>query len=140
MKYIIFKYLLITLLLFQTDICLSNESDKGFLGVQIKDLTNEIKKSINSRHLKGAYVVSVYKDGPAFNAGIRSKDLIISFDDIAIDNARTLHKLIRQNPKKKIKVFVFRDGIITNFMPKIGMFNKPDDTIKNIELTLKSID
>jgi len=133
MKYILFKYLSIILLLFQTNICLSNESDKGFLGAQIKDLTNEIKKSINSRNLKGAYVVSVQKDGPAFNAGIRSKDLIISFDDKAIDDAKTLYRLVRQNPEKNIRINVFRDGLIRQFIPKIGNFNEPEDMFKNVQ-------
>ena len=71
--------------------------ERGWLGVQIQNVTPELAKSLSLPKAEGALVAAVEKDSPAAKAGLKQGDVILSFDhhhvatprDLAIDTAKT---------------------------------------------------
>ena len=54
--------------------------ERGWVGVSIQDLTPELAKSASAGKAKGVYVANVVKGGPADKAGLKAKDVIVSYD------------------------------------------------------------
>jgi serine protease Do len=73
-----------------------------------KDLNDKEKPSVDH----GAYVVDVVEGGPADDAGIKEKDVIVSFDGEKIENSNDLIRAVRRaKPKSEVKIEVVRkDG------------------------------
>ena len=60
---------------------------------------------------KGALVADVTKEGPAAKAGIRSGDVIVSFDGKDVESEHDLPQIVASTtPGKKVEVIVIRDG------------------------------
>ena len=85
--------------------------ERGWLGVQIQDLDEELAKSLRLSDNKGALVADVVADGPAAKAGVQAGDVITRFDGTEIDSIRTLTRTVAAaSPNKPAKVTVWRDG------------------------------
>lgn len=65
---------------------------RGFVGVNITDLTNELRPLYKSQ--KGAVVIDVMPDSPASEAGLRRGDLIVAVDGSPVKNAGELKNRI----------------------------------------------
>jgi serine protease Do len=84
---------------------------RGWLGVYIQTLTAEMAESLNVPGKKGALVADVTKDGPAEKAGIRSGDVIVSFDGKDVNDQHELPQMVAAvKPGKKVDVKLVRDG------------------------------
>jgi len=84
---------------------------RGWLGVYIQRLTPEMAESLNVPGKKGALVADVTKDGPAEKAGIRSGDVVVSFDAKDVESEHDLPQIVASTtPGKKVEVIVIRDG------------------------------
>src|SRR5580698_8886115 len=59
---------------------------RGWLGVQIQDLTPELAASVGSKENKGAIVASVVPGSPAARAGFRPGDLVLALNGKAVDD------------------------------------------------------
>ena len=59
--------------------------ERGWLGVQIQDLDEELAASLGLEHEKGALVADVVGDGPAQHGGVLAGDVITKFNDHEID-------------------------------------------------------
>ena len=82
---------------------------RGWLGVKIQTVTEEIAESIGLQKTNGALVLEVTKDSPAQKAGILSGDIITSFDGQEIAAMRRLPKIVAETPVgKKVPVVVWR--------------------------------
>ncbi|MDP7417207.1 MAG: trypsin-like peptidase domain-containing protein, partial [Desulfobacterales bacterium] len=58
----------------------SGEVSRGWLGVEIQPLSDEMAEYYGIKDRKGALVVKTFPDDPAYKAGIRSKDIIIELN------------------------------------------------------------
>jgi serine protease Do len=67
---------------------------RGYLGVQIQDLTPEIAASVGAKENKGAIVASVVPGGPAAKAGIRPGDLVLAVNGKAVEDSRDLTRRV----------------------------------------------
>ena len=94
---------------------------RGWLGVQIQDVSPEIAESLGLKDQKGVLVAEAQDDGPAKEVGIRSGDVVLSVDGSKVTSSRELARLIgKANPGKAVDVEIWRDGKSQNFEVKLG--------------------
>jgi serine protease Do len=95
--------------------------ERGWLGVQIQNLDDELAASLKVPNQHGALVADVVKDGPAAHGGVLAGDVITRFNDREIDSARTLSRVVADAaPSKGAKVTVWRDGKSRELNVKLG--------------------
>jgi serine protease Do len=85
---------------------------RGYLGVSIQDLTDEMAKSLGLKEgSKGAIVPEVKKDTPAEKAGICQNDVIVEFEGKPIEGSKELQNMVTSlKPGAKVQIVVLRDG------------------------------
>jgi serine protease Do len=91
----------------------SGHVDRGWLGVQIQEVTPEIASSLglDQNHPAGALVSSVSTDSPAAKAGVKVGDVIEKFNGKPVDKMRDLPHIVAETPiGTKIDLGVFRKG------------------------------
>jgi serine protease Do len=85
--------------------------ERGWLGVQIQDLDEDLAKSLRTNDTEGAVVVDVVDDSPAARGGLQVGDVITRFNDRTVDSSRTLSRAVASaTPNTGAKVTVWRDG------------------------------
>jgi serine protease Do len=94
---------------------------RGWLGVRIQTVTEEIAESMGLDDALGALVASVTGGGPAESAEIQPGDVILSFDGKQIDRMRGLPRIVAETPiGKEVDVEVWRRGELLNFHVVLG--------------------
>jgi serine protease Do len=87
------------------------ETRRGWLGVRIQQVTDEIAESLNIRPARGALVAGIDEKGPAKPAGIEPGDVIVKFDGKEIKEMRDLPRVVADTPVgKQTPVVVIRKG------------------------------
>src|SRR5688572_13527421 len=95
--------------------------ERGWLGVQIQDLDEELAKSLRMSGTEGALVTEVVGDGPAARGGVQAGDVITRFNDREIDSPRTLSRTVASAaPNTGAKVTVWRDGRSRELTVELG--------------------
>ena len=95
--------------------------ERGWLGVQIQDLDDELARSLRLTDADGALVADVVGDGPAARAGVQAGDVITRFNEHEIDSARTLSRVVAAaTPSESSKVTVLRDGRSRELTVELG--------------------
>ena len=86
------------------------ETKRGWLGLRIQVVTEEIAAVEKLENPEGALVASVSENSPADKAGIKAGDIILEFDGKKIDTMRTLPKLVAQTEVgKRVILKVWRN-------------------------------
>ncbi|HUR45876.1 MAG TPA: DegQ family serine endoprotease [Candidatus Saccharimonadales bacterium] len=84
---------------------------RGFMGVNIQDLTPALAKEFNLKDNNGAVVSDVSPRSPAEKAGVKSGDVITAFNGKEVRDSRHLKLQVAQvHPGKTVPVKVLRDG------------------------------
>ena len=84
---------------------------RGWIGVQIQPVTQDIADSLGLKKAEGALVAEPQKDSPAVLAGIEAGDVITAVDGKAVKDARDLAKKIGAiPPKTSVKLAVLHKG------------------------------
>jgi serine protease Do len=97
------------------------ETRRGWLGVRIQTVTEEIAESVGLPREGGALVASVTPDGPAAAAGIQVGDIILTFDGNDITAMRQLPKVVAQTPiDKTVDIVVLRKNDRVTLKAKVG--------------------
>jgi len=87
------------------------ETRRGWLGVQIQTVTEEIAETLAMSEAKGALVGEVVPNGPAAKAQIKSGDVILSFDGKEVVKMHDLPRIVADTPvEKEVEVVVLRKG------------------------------
>ena len=80
---------------------------RGYLGVQIADITQEMKEELDLKNLQGVYVANVIANGGAQKAGIKKGDVILKIGTKTVNSAASLQEEIgKRRPGDKIAVTV----------------------------------
>jgi Do/DeqQ family serine protease len=94
-----------------TQIMQKGSVSRGYMGVTIQPVTEELARSFGLKQTRGALVNDVLKGGPAEKAGIRQGDVIIAFNGAEVKDPSHLQRLVAEHGVgKSAKVTVFRDG------------------------------
>ncbi len=84
---------------------------RGYLGVQIQEVTSDLAKSFGLSKPQGALVGETYPNTAAKKAGIEAGDIILEFDGKKIKKSSDLPPIVGVTPiNKKVKVKVLRNG------------------------------
>jgi serine protease Do len=87
------------------------ETRRGWLGVRIQQVTDDIAESLNIKPARGALVAGIDDKGPAKPAGIEPGDVIVKFDGKEIKEMRDLPRVVADTPVgKDVDVVVLRKG------------------------------
>lgn len=85
--------------------------ERGWLGVMIQDVTRELAARLGLDRPRGALVAELLDGSPAGEAGIRSGDVILSFDGHKVDGSAALPPLVgRTEIGSVVEVVVLREG------------------------------
>jgi serine protease Do len=71
---------------------------RGWLGIGIQDLTEELATQFGVKPEEGVLVGNVMKDGPAERGGLKTGDIIQEFNGVKISNVRQLQREVAQAP------------------------------------------
>ena len=86
------------------------ETRRGWLGVRIQDVTEDVAEALGLDSAQGALVTDV-PEGPAQEAGIQAGDVITSFDGKMVSDTRELVRMVGVSEVgKSVRLVVFRDG------------------------------
>jgi serine protease Do len=97
------------------------EIRRGWLGVRIQQVTDEIAESLGLKPARGALVAGVDDKGPAKPAGIEPGDVIVKFDGKDIKEMRDLPKIVAETPVgKDVPVTIIRKGKEEQKTVKLG--------------------
>ncbi|MBV9123546.1 MAG: PDZ domain-containing protein, partial [Planctomycetes bacterium] len=84
---------------------------RGYLGVQIKDLTPEVAERLGLKDQTGVEVRDVFAKSPAGQAGVKAGDVITSIDGKPVKDGRQLQRVVAGLPlNKPVDINIFRDG------------------------------
>ncbi|OWV76953.1 serine protease [Rhizobium sp. R339] len=87
------------------------ETRRGWLGVRIQPVTDDIADSLGLDTAKGALVAGVIKGGPVDDGSIKAGDVILKFDGKAVNEMRDLPRVVAESAVgKQVDVVVLRDG------------------------------
>lgn len=95
---------------------------RGWLGVQIQDVTRQLAESFNMDRPHGALVAKVIPGGPAEKAGLQIGDIIVEFNGQVIETSGELPPRVGVFPiDEKAKVKIIRQGEKQDISVKIGL-------------------
>ncbi|MBZ9653124.1 DegQ family serine endoprotease [Phyllobacterium lublinensis] len=87
------------------------ETRRGWLGVRIQPVTDEIAESLGMPSSKGALVAGIIDGGPVANGAILAGDVIIRFDGKPVNNVKDLPRVVAESPVgKEVDVVIVRKG------------------------------
>jgi serine protease Do len=84
---------------------------RGWLGVHIQAVTEEIAETLGLKEAKGALVASVIKDGPAKKGNIKAGDVILTFNGKEVPEMRKLPRIVAATDvNKTVEVVIWRNS------------------------------
>jgi serine protease Do len=87
------------------------ELRRGWLGVRIQQVTDEIAESLNIKPARGALVAGIDEKGPAKPAGIEPGDVVVKFDGKDVKDPKDLSRVVADTAVgKEVDVVVIRKG------------------------------
>jgi serine protease Do len=107
------------------------EIHRGWLGVKIQQVTDEIAESLNLKPVRGALVAGIDDKGPAKPAGIEAGDVIVKFDGKEIKEMRDLPRIVADTPVgKDVEVVIVRKGKEEKKTVKLGRLDEAEKPVK----------
>jgi len=100
---------------------------RGWLGVQIQNVTGDIAESLGLEEARGAIVAEAQENSPAQKAGLRSGDTILAVDGTEVKGPRDLSKIIAAfEPDTNVDITVWRDGEEQDITVTLGRLQEQD--------------
>jgi serine protease Do len=94
---------------------------RGWLGVRIQSVTDEIAESLGLDKASGALVADVMVDGPAEKSNIKTGDVILKFDGKMVGQMRDLPRIVAETEiGKPVRVEVWRKNRRRNIDVVVG--------------------
>lgn len=107
---------------------LYGETRRGWLGVKIRSITDDLAESLGVAENVGALIESVTPNGPAAKGGLQDGDVVLRFDGKDISNSRGLPKVVARTPDgKQVDVDILRKGQKQTLKIIVGRLQEGDD-------------
>jgi len=107
------------------------ELRRGWLGVRIQQVTDEIAESLNIKPARGALIAGVDDKGPAKPAGIEPGDVVVKFDGKDIKDPKDLQRVVADTTVgKEVDVVVIRKGEEQNKRVTLGRLEDNDKPVQ----------
>lgn len=107
---------------------------RGWLGVNIQQVTPDIAESLGLKGNSGALVARVTDDGPAAKANIHNGDVILRFNSQDVKEMKTLPRIVAETViGKDVPVVVWRDGKEVTVQAQVGELpDSPQQVASNV--------
>jgi serine protease Do len=107
---------------------------RGWLGVKIQSIDEDVAASLGLRDQKGALVNDVTPNGPAAAAGVRTQDAILSLNGDRINDSRDLaRKVAELSPNSTVELKVLRNNKEQTIKVKLGTFPGTTEQLAKLE-------
>jgi len=129
------------------------ETKRGWLGVRIQDVTQEIADVEKLGEPRGALVASVAENSPSAKAGIKAGDIILEFNGVKINQMKELPAIVAKTKvgtNVKVKVWRNKKELTKNVLLgrletsedfKVTEKSTPKETIiKDLKITVRQLD
>ena len=94
---------------------------RGWLGVEFQQLTPQLAQSFNLRSTNGMLITSIYPQGPAHTAGLRSGDVITRINGELVGDGRWgLQEVGQSRPGDKVTIEIVREGKVRTVEAVLG--------------------
>jgi serine protease Do len=105
----------------------SGKVARGWLGVTIQDVNDDIAESLGLKDAKGALITKIMDDGPSAKSELKVRDVVIEVNGAPLSNSRDLaRKIADLSPDSDARLTVVRDGKQQPVNVKLGTFPNSD--------------
>ena len=99
---------------------------RGWIGVEVQDMTDELAESFGVKSAQGALIAGVMRNGPADKAGVRPGDILVSVAGKPVKDAQAMLELIAALPPgEKARFGLMREGKPLELEITIGRRPRP---------------
>jgi serine protease Do len=107
-----------------------HEVRRGWLGVKIQSVSEEIATALSIPESSGALVAAITPDGPAAKGGVKAGDVIMRFDNEDVNSMRSLPRLVARAPiDKTVPVEILRKGERKTLQVTVGRLTDDDEKV-----------
>jgi Do/DeqQ family serine protease len=111
----------------------SNTVKRAWLGAKLQNVTPEIAESLGLKRPSGALVANVVADGPAAKAGIKTGDLIVTIDGVAVEDPNAFDYRFATKPiGGTAKVGLVRQG--KEMVVSVALQSLPDTPREEVQI------
>ncbi len=108
--------------------------ERGWLGVHIQGIDEDLAQGLGLKDTKGAVVAGVSDDGPAAAAGFKRGDVIVKYDGKPVNRVTDLTRMVADTKAgKSVNVTVWRDNVEKTLEVKIGQMPNEDQVVANAQ-------
>ncbi|MDO8352920.1 MAG: DegQ family serine endoprotease, partial [Aestuariivirga sp.] len=112
------------------------ETRRGWFGVKIQSVTDDIAESMAMGKARGALIADVTKTGPAEKAGIEPGDVVIEFNGKPVNAMRDLPRIVADTEiGKKVPIKIFRNGKELQLMAEVGRLEDGEKVVAQQDST-----
>ena len=109
---------------------------RGWLGVRIQTVTDEIAEGLGLDRPRGALVAGLTEGGPAEQFGLQQRDVILKFDNRPIEEMRELPRIVADTEiGKPVPVEIWRDGQFQTLQVEIGELDESEAQVAAVDPT-----
>ena len=93
------------------DIIQYGESQRGYLGVSIAEMTGELAEQSGLNDIKGVFIAGVIENGAAAEAGMKESSIILTIDEQEVNSpSELMAKVAQYRPGEILNITTFEDG------------------------------
>ncbi len=123
------------------DLIKNGSVSRGWLGVQIQPVTQDIADSLGLEKAAGAIVAEAQDNSPAAESGVKTGDIIVKVEDQSIKGPKQLAKVIAGfGPEANVKLTIIRGGKEQGLDVKLGTLPGAKKVALNTERSNEDIE